>query len=102
MVSRSSSPLGEVDTVVRNGARVVWIDAAMLDRVPAERAQGWYRAGVLEGTMADVSELLGLGSNAPGWIQPGSGRPVFARAMPNGQSSDWLTVSWRLARSHSR
>jgi hypothetical protein len=98
--------MGDLDTAVHGGARVVWIDGRLMDLVPPDWAKAWYRAGVsigvLDGTIADLADRFGIATNNGNWLQPGSELPVFALAMPDGYSSDWLSVHWLLARSHSR
>lgn len=93
----------ELHLAVSAGARVVWIDAAALARVPTDWARRWYdlgvAIGVLDGTLADLAERFGIGANNASWIQPGTGRPVFALARSGGQASDWLNVAALLAHS---
>ena len=93
------------------GARVLWIHRAALGQVDPAWARARYAegraVGVLDGTVADLVDRLGLGENGVGWIQPGGTRPVFALAFMwssscpassgRGQRSDWLSLSWLLA-----
>lgn len=93
------------------GARVLWLhrDALpLVDPVWVRRQYDQGRAvGVLDGTMADLQCWFGLGDNRPSWwIQPGSGRPVFAQVHAHDvhrrqQRSDWLTLSWFLTASRA-
>jgi hypothetical protein len=91
----------------------MWLHRQALQQIDP----GWVSAGfaegravgVLDGTMLDLVDRFGLGNNGPSWIQPGTGRPVFAlvqaRDCPKGplrrQSSVWLTLSMLMATSRA-
>jgi nitrite reductase/ring-hydroxylating ferredoxin subunit len=95
------------------GASVLWLHRQALQQIDP----GWVSAGfgegravgVLDGTMLDLVDRFGLGKDGLSWIQPGTGRPVFAlvqaRDCPNGplrrQSSEWLTLSMLMATSRA-
>lgn len=108
-VAHTVSELEQLGAIER---RVVWLQHDTLGDVSAAWAQARNEEGtafgVLDGTMADLADRIGLGENAAGWIQPGTGRPVFAlvrarcRDAPGrGQTSDWLSVSWLLTATTS-
>ena len=101
--------LDDLDLLVDAGARVVWFDRAALDQVPSSWVRARYAAGlaigVLDGTLADLADRFGIGDKQFSWIQPGSGRPVFAlvQASEHGgrQTSDWLNTSWLITASRA-
>lgn len=95
------------------GARILWLHP---DAIPAVDAT-WLRArydaglevGLLDGTMAELGDALGLPLNRPGMLQAGNPWPVLAHAerreCPSGSAragsyggggSEWLYFGWLL------
>jgi hypothetical protein len=75
-------------------------------RLLAQQDQG-HAVGLLDGTMADLSNWFGMAENSPGWIQPGGSCPVFALVQHwrcegtgntgSAQKSEWLSLGFWVA-----
>lgn len=95
------------------GARVLWLHPAAIPAVDAAWLRARYEAGIevglLDGTMAELGDALGLPLDRPGALQPGEPWPIMAyanrRVCPPGSvragrygggGSEWLYFSWLL------
>jgi len=101
----------ELEQQAAAGARVLWLHQEALSLLDPAWVRSQYEqgraVGVLNGTMADLNHWFGLGENSPGWIQPGTSRPVFALVQQRrceetnssglAQTSEWLSLGFWVA-----